>query len=296
MEPPAWRGMASGRVQRPQRWLREEEPSTKQARARPRPRSTPRTPDSGARTLLLTPRRGGSHRSSTGCISQPLRPATPPLPGAPPPPLCTPKGGLKPGLLLFPRLPLLQQERSRALECVPLEAGASGLQEPDLGSEKQVGPFDTVKLVTGASEKQDKQTWAQEKTHSSFFPLPFTLIKGQYSSRCLTVPSRGLVVLFIVLSTSAGSPEPAGQWRPLSRSVDISGDLSGPWGLSFPGRARRREEVLAGFSRWAIPAGLSVPNRPGLTPPSCSTARSTQELPGLCGPVLLWRAQCYETF
>lgn len=56
-----------------------------------------------------------------------------------------------------------------------------GLQEPGLGAEKQVGPFDTVKLVTGASEKQEKQPWTPEDTHSSFFPLPFTLIKGQFS-------------------------------------------------------------------------------------------------------------------
>lgn len=286
----------------------EEEPSIEQARARPRPRSTSWTPDSEVRTPLLTPHRRGAHRAALAASHSPSDLPGPPFTWSSPTSSVHPQGRAQ---AWTPAPSCTSPCPSRSAPgpwSVYLCRQVPSLREPGLGSKKQVGPFDAIKLVTGASEKQEKQTWAPGETLSSFFPLPFTLINGQFSQPLPRCASRGLTVLFIVLSTSAGSPQLAGQWRPLPRGADISRDLSGSCGLSSPRRARRRGPGgLAGFPRWAMPAGLSMPNRPGHTSPSCSTAQTTQGTARVprpppppranwCGPVLLWKAHYYDTF
>lgn len=90
--------------------------------------------------------------------------------------------------------------------------------------------FETSSLEALAFEKQDKQTGAQEETHSPFFPLPFKLIKVKFSEpHCLTSAFKW-VSLFYLLGLSQVQPawRFSGQQRPLSRSVDISGAVKDP--------------------------------------------------------------------
>lgn len=106
----------------------------------------------------------------------------------------------------------------------------SGGQYPDLELEKHLWAFETSSLEALAFEKPDKQTWAQEGTHSPFFPLPFKLIKVKFSELyCLTSAFKWASLFYLLcLSQVQAAWRFSGQQRPLSGSVDISGDVKGP--------------------------------------------------------------------
>lgn len=103
----------------------------------------------------------------------------------------------------------------------------SGALYPGLELEKHLQAFEPPSLESLAFEKQDKQTWAQEGTHSLFFPLPFKLIKVKFSELCCLTSAFKWVSLFYLLCLSQvqAAWRVSGQQRPLSGSVDISGDV-----------------------------------------------------------------------
>lgn len=104
---------------------------------------------------------------------------------------------------------------------------SSGAPYPGLELEKYLQVFKPPNLESLAFEKQDKQTWAQEGTHSPFFPLPFKLIKVKFSELCCLTSAFKWVSLFYLLCLSQvqAAWRFPGQQRPLSGSVDISGDV-----------------------------------------------------------------------
>lgn len=54
-------------------------------------------------------------------------------------------------------------------------------------------------VQAGASEEKDKQTWAQEEIHSSFFPLLFKLIKVKFSKLyCLTSAFKWVSLFYLL--------------------------------------------------------------------------------------------------
>lgn len=106
-------------------------------------------------------------------------------------------------------------------------------------------------LKAQAPEKLDKQTWAQEEAHSSFFPLPFKLIKVKFSKRyCLTSAFKWVSLFYLLcLSQVQAAWRFLGQWRPLWGVLTLSGDLNGPQGPSVHRLAQFREGELRGVSQ-----------------------------------------------
>lgn len=133
----------------------------------------------------------------------------------------------------------------------------SGAVYPGLELEKHLQAFEPPNLESLAFEKQDKQTWAQEGTHSPFFPLPFKLIKVKFSELCCLTGAFQWVSLFYLLCLSQvqAAWRVSGQQRPLSGSVDISGDVKALPALGGPEGGEAEGCVSSQL-------GLSEPSRP----------------------------------